>query len=575
MSKSKQHFKITELIKNSIIVVMLFTSVSYAESNRANDYSSHTKIQQIIKLINKHIPIILASKNATGAEVALVNDNGIIWDKAYGYLSAKHKKKVNLETIFSMESNSKVLTATGVLLAAQKHLIDLNVPISSYLPNYSIHNRFSTQNPTKEITLKNLLSHTAGLAHEAPVGNNFLTDSPSFAAHVASIQKTWLRYPVGQRFAYSNLSVDLAGYILQLKLHMSFVRYMQKYVLKPLKMNQSTFNFAKIKATENRAIGTIPGINKVPLKVPMLAAGGLYSNAKDIAKYIIFQLNNGKIDGQQLLRKKYIKLMRSIAYPIAGQKYGHALGVFKVKFGKVIDYNKNGGGFGFNSTINWCPKYNIGFVMLFNGRVDKKMNQLTVDIFKKAQNRNFVNYDTITLKPYIEQITSKGYLKYWQGNYIGNFGAKLKLKYSNNNLYLLKGNRAVKLVYLGKNEFYAPEIEQLYKFVKATKLQPKFIFQVSNGDSWDYNDGPNDKVGVNRHKWENWLGRYQVINSTHSKISVILHIKNGWLYLDNKRLKQFKPRLFVDCQGHVLNLRHSELSWNNLKIKKSNRSTRF
>ena len=60
-----------------------------------------------------------------------------------------------------------------------------------------------------------LLSHTAGFTHEAPVGNSNELDPGTFDEHVRSISDTWLRFPVGSGFAYSNLGIDLAGYILE------------------------------------------------------------------------------------------------------------------------------------------------------------------------------------------------------------------------------------------------------------------------------------------------------------------------------------------------------------------------
>jgi len=531
------------------------------------------KWQPIIHLINQRIPKILTTHNASGAAVALVNENGIVWSHAYGYLSYKHQHKVNRKTIFSMESDSKMFTATGVLIAAQNKLIDLNKPISSYLPNFNINNRFSDINPLTKITLKNLLSHTAGLPHEAPVGNNYLNYSPSFDAHINSIQNTWLRYPVGQRFAYSNLGIDLAGYILQLKSQMPFVQYMQQYVLNPLAMKMSSFSMDKIRQNKNRAIGTIPGVKKVPLVIPMLPSGGLYSNILDIAKFIQFQLNDGKVQGKQLLQKRYIALMRTIPYPLQGQKYGYALGISKVKFGNVIDYNHNGSGFGFNSTINWCPQYHFGFVILFNGIVTEKMNDLTIAIFKKIGQQPNLNYDTVVLKHTIKHSMNMQQIKCWQGNYIGR-GSKLKLILKNKKLIATFDGNEAPLIYLGHNEYYSKKLKQLYRFIPATKHQASYIIQLSNGQTWDYNDGPKDSKGPNKKQWKQYVGKYQMKNDIKAKIMVHIYIKHGWLYLDNYKLREFQKGLFTSCDGKILDLRKDQASWNNIPLKQVNKTSK-
>jgi hypothetical protein len=74
------------------------------------------------------------------------------------------------------------------------------------------------------MSLRTLLTHRAGFTHEAPVGNNYIPDSTIFDAHIQSIRRTWLRYPVGERYSYSNLGFDLAGFILQRESGISYLR---------------------------------------------------------------------------------------------------------------------------------------------------------------------------------------------------------------------------------------------------------------------------------------------------------------------------------------------------------------
>ena len=87
-----------------------------------------------------------------------------------------------------------------------------------------------------------LLSHTAGFTHEAPVGNNNELDPGEFDAHVRSISDTWLRFPVGTGYAYSNLGIDLAGYILERVEGKPFAEVMRDSLLEPLGMDRSTFD---------------------------------------------------------------------------------------------------------------------------------------------------------------------------------------------------------------------------------------------------------------------------------------------------------------------------------------------
>jgi CubicO group peptidase (beta-lactamase class C family) len=101
---------------------------------------------------------------------------------------------------------------------------------------------------------------------------------------VRSISDTWLRFPVGSGCAYSNLGIDLAGYILERVEGKPFAQVMRDSQLGPLGMDHSTFDRAAIRATVNRAVGHVHPYPKPPLDEPMTAAGGLYASAADLTR---------------------------------------------------------------------------------------------------------------------------------------------------------------------------------------------------------------------------------------------------------------------------------------------------
>ena len=156
----------------------------------------------------------MAEQNVPGLAVALVDGDQVLWTQGFGHLDGDGSAPVTADTIFSVQSMSKLFTATAVMEAVGKGLVDLDVPITTYLPDFTVHSAFE-EHPERKITLRMLLSHTAGFTMEASVGNNDSVDPGNFDAHCRSISDTWLRFPVGTGFAYSNLGIDLAGYILE------------------------------------------------------------------------------------------------------------------------------------------------------------------------------------------------------------------------------------------------------------------------------------------------------------------------------------------------------------------------
>ena len=213
---------------------------------------------------------------------------------------------MNADTIFSVQSMSKLFTATAVMQAVAAGRLDLDEPITTYLPGFTVQSAFE-EHPERKITLRMLLSHTAGFTHEAPIGNNNELDPGDFDAHVRSISQTWLRFPVGTGYAYSNLGIDLAGFVLERVEGKPFPEVARESLLEPLGMGRSTFDRAAIRASGNRAVGHVEPYPEPPLYEPMTAAGGLYASARDLARFLRFQLNDGSIDGRVVLDRKWLR----------------------------------------------------------------------------------------------------------------------------------------------------------------------------------------------------------------------------------------------------------------------------
>ena len=166
----------------------------------------------VVDTLQAWIPVVVDEDNIPGAAVVVVDRDEILWLGVFGHTDTSRTKKVTDRTLFSIQSMSKNFTALGLLQAVQDGLLDLDAPINSYLPGFSVKSRFE-EKPGEKITLRHLLSHTAGFAHEAPIGNNYedYETRPymhTFEEHIQSISETWLKYPVGYCWSYSNMGVD-------------------------------------------------------------------------------------------------------------------------------------------------------------------------------------------------------------------------------------------------------------------------------------------------------------------------------------------------------------------------------
>ncbi|HET6486639.1 MAG TPA: serine hydrolase, partial [Spirochaetia bacterium] len=314
--------------------------------------------------LDASIPQIMKQQQVPGLAVAITDDKGTLWSKAYGRTDWRRGRAVDQDTIFGALPGSGAITATAVLMACRDGLVDLDAPISSYLPGFRINSVFQ-EHPERAITLRQLLRGTAGLPQEAPYGNNYDLNAVDVSKHRESISEAWLRFPAGMNWAYSNLGLDLAAYVLQERSGMPYPQYVDKVVFAPLGMKRATFDPDSILADTNRAIGHQPFQSSVPPIVPMMGAGGAYASASDLAKLVRFHLGRGAFDGDRLVDEKWLLPMYALD-PTAGSA---GLGVFKSFLtlqghNRTFGFGTSGGGFGFLNAMLWYPRLGIGGVVL-------------------------------------------------------------------------------------------------------------------------------------------------------------------------------------------------------------------
>ena len=141
-------------------------------------------VTPVIERFRAEIPQLMADQGVPGLAVAVVDGETPLWVEGFGHVDGPDSAPVTADTIFSVQSMSKVFTATAVMRAVQDGLVALDEPITTYLPDFTVHSAFEAQ-PERKITLRMLLGHTAGFTHEAPIGNNNDLEPGDFDEHVA------------------------------------------------------------------------------------------------------------------------------------------------------------------------------------------------------------------------------------------------------------------------------------------------------------------------------------------------------------------------------------------------------
>ncbi|WP_147264167.1 serine hydrolase domain-containing protein [Desertihabitans brevis] len=303
---------------------------------------------------------LLARHRVPGLAVGVCDRTGPLWSIGVGVTALKAGQSVSTGTLFSLQSASKMYTATAVMCAVRDGLVDLDLALPTYLPGFTVHSRWEST-PEARITLRHLLSHRAGFVHEAPRGSNYDNSDESFEDHCASISETWLQFPVGERYSYSNLGIDLAALVLQKVSGVGFPTYADRVVLQPLGLHRTTFDIARIEADPDRAVGHSKSAPP-RLAVPMLGAGGAYASVDDALRYIAFHLDRGR----SLLAPELLRQMYEVPDASPGQRVGYGLGIDTGIWNGRLVRNHGGGGFGFLCDLAWDPMVGVGVAVLTN-----------------------------------------------------------------------------------------------------------------------------------------------------------------------------------------------------------------
>ncbi|WP_020579184.1 serine hydrolase domain-containing protein [Actinopolymorpha alba] len=326
-----------------------------------SDANVHGGFSKVASRLTREIPSLLVEHGIPGMAVGVCDRSGVTWSAGFGVNALGRADPVTTQTMFSIQSGSKMYTATAVMLAVQQGMLELDASVTTYLPEFTVRSRWEPA-PQERMTLCHLLSHRAGFTHEAPLGGNFDDRDSSFEEHCRSISDTWLRFPVGHHYEYSNLGIDLAGYIVQRVSGIPFHAFVQKELLDPLGLRRTTFDHASIAQDRDRAVGHSGHSDQVPLRVPMVGAGGAYTSIDDALRYLQFHLAGG----HGVLHEDLLKQMYEIPNPLPGQRFGYGLGVAVARWNGRRILNHGGGGFGFQSDMAWDPAAGIAVATLTN-----------------------------------------------------------------------------------------------------------------------------------------------------------------------------------------------------------------
>jgi CubicO group peptidase (beta-lactamase class C family) len=341
---------------------------------------------QLPQNLDHYVDTILRAFNVPGISLAIVKDGKILLAKGYGVKHAGRPERVDEHTLFPIASNTKAFTAMALAILVDEGKLKWDDPVIDHLPWF----RMSDPWVTMEMTIRDLLVHHSGIP--AFAGDILLFPPSTYTRReiLEKVKKIPLVNSFRTTYAYDNILYVAAGEVISNASHMDWEDFIRTRIMDKMGMTESLSRFSTLRHQANIATGHIriePNQKILPIdgdaeqEIGDAAdpAGGICSNAVDMGKWLLAQLDSGRGPGTQaLLHPGATSDLWKVVTPItigdvpdelapAQMDFcGYALGMRIFNYGKYKVAGHGGKLDGYVSQVILVPKLKLGIAVLTN-----------------------------------------------------------------------------------------------------------------------------------------------------------------------------------------------------------------
>ena len=476
-------------------------------------------LERVFSRIDRHIESTMRLRRIPGLALALTDAHRTLCVRAYGHADISTRAPITNDTLFQIGSISKSFTSMVILQMQENGLLDIDDPVSKYLPWLRIKSRYGP------ITLKHLMSHTAGLM----LGTDFTISGYSEAL---ALNQTPVSVRPGTHFHYSNSGYKVLGVLIEEMLGMENGKVIEERILEPLGMDSSTGSITN-DMREGMATGYAPLYDDRPAPArgplspsPWLEAftadGSIASTAPDMAKYVRLILNRGMgPKGRILSEESFSSMLEKVAHPDdAPATDGYSLGLDVIDRDGHVMLAHSGGMLGFISYILADLDAEFGLVVLVNAALESYRPE---DVAKFAANAFRANLEGRQLPkaPMAEDPRQISNAKEYAGTYSSGRRA-LRVVAEGDRLMVLRDKARIRLERLDKDSFYT-EAEGFELFRLRFGRKGGKVVELFHGGDWYRGKSYS---GPSRFKtpkmWASYVGHYRTYNSWFSNFRILL-----------------------------------------------------
>jgi CubicO group peptidase (beta-lactamase class C family) len=316
--------------------------------------------------------------NVPGFAVAIVKDDRVVFAKGYGVRQLGKPETVDADTLFAIASNTKAFTAAALAVLVDEGKLKWDDPATKHLPGFQLHDPFVT----RELTVRDLLSHRSGLA---TFGGDLLWFETSYPREEIIRRVRFLKPASSFRsaFGYQNILFLAAGEIVPAVTGRSWDDFVRERFFAPLRMTRTTSVHRQLMSAQNVATPH----NEWEGRVRVIrydnadnagGAGAINSSANDMAQWLRLQLGRGTFEGRRVFGAERSREMWTPHTVVSGiteaaERFNPTTHFNLYGLGwSLNDYHgrlvvSHGGGLdGMTSRVAMLPEENLGLVVLTN-----------------------------------------------------------------------------------------------------------------------------------------------------------------------------------------------------------------
>ncbi|WP_405155838.1 serine hydrolase domain-containing protein [Paenibacillus sp. FSL K6-0108] len=360
--------KVIACVLSFIFIIMAIAVPAHAEEEQAEATPSRIPLSKLEETIDAYVASY--EKYTAAVSVVVIKDGEPIVNKAYGYADIENQRKADTSTVFEWASISKLLVYTSVMQLVEQGKLDLETDIKEYLPE----GFFKKLKYDEPITLMNLMHHNAGWEDQTATEVYYYDENENVdLGEILRKNEPKQIYKPNSVVGYSNYSVGLAGYIVELVSGQPYYEYVNQHIFEPLHMNDTTVHPTgqdrpDLVHRRNEIEGYTKDLKRIPenrVYVTFYPTGAAIGTAEDLGKFLAALM---PVDDSHVLFAKRDTLDEMLSTSLyydetSTPRFAH--GFVEMEYG-VPTLMHEGNLKGFSSKVVFDPVSKFGMVVMTN-----------------------------------------------------------------------------------------------------------------------------------------------------------------------------------------------------------------